>query len=75
MVFEWLTRADTWVDFNYNGTELGTFVNPYNTLAEGVSAVSYGGILNFKTGSSRETATITKAMSLKEFNGPVTIGN
>jgi M6 family metalloprotease-like protein len=75
MVFEWLTRSDTWVDFNYSGSELGTFNNPYNTLAEGLSAVSYGGTLNFKIGSSRETATISKPMTLKGYNGLVTIGH
>ncbi|HXJ59180.1 MAG TPA: hypothetical protein VNU68_21175 [Verrucomicrobiae bacterium] len=75
MVFEWLTRSDSWVDFRFSGTELGTFVNPFNTLAEGVFAVAYGGTLNFKSGSSPETRTINTPMTLKAFNGPVTIGH
>jgi len=72
---EWLSQVDSWVDFNFTGSpELGTFSNPFKTATAGINGVSYGGILNFKTGFSPETAAIGKPMTLRAFNGPVTIG-
>lgn len=71
---EWLSELDTWVDFNYGGSENGSFNNPFNTLAEGTNAVSYGGYLHIKTGSSPETATIKKPMTIQAYHGVVTIG-
>ena len=71
-------RNEVWVDFAYPGLpffpEVGSFDAPYNTVAEGVSHVAYGGVLNFKTGSSSERPTINTRMTLKAYNGPVTIG-
>jgi len=72
---EWLSAEDTWVDFNWGSPNSGTFATPYNSLADGVAHVSYGGTLNFKTGSSHETMAITKPMLLKAYNGPVLIGH
>jgi M6 family metalloprotease-like protein len=78
LTFEWLTAADTWVDFAYAGLpqfpEQGTFDAPFNTIAEAVSAASRGGILKIKTGSSGETPTIAKPLSLEAVGGPVTLG-
>jgi len=75
---EWLSAEDTWVDFAYPGfpffPEVGVFDRPFNTLAEGVAGVSYGGILHLKTGTSAERMTIDKPMTLTGYNGPVTIG-
>ncbi|MEW6741770.1 MAG: calcium-binding protein [Planctomycetota bacterium] len=63
-----------WVDFTYVGTETGCFDSPYNTLAEGIAAVLSGGTLMIKTGSTSETPTVTKAMTLEAYGGAVTIG-
>jgi hypothetical protein len=63
-----------WVDFAHTGTEDGSFGRPYNTLAEGTAAVLVGGVLNIKSGSSGETMTITKAMTINASGGSVTIG-
>jgi hypothetical protein len=63
-----------WVDFAYGGTEHGLFTQPYNTLAEGISAVPSGGQLCIKAGSTNETATITKAMTIHSYGGVVVIG-
>lgn len=70
-------RGPVWVDFNYGGApfELGTFSFPYNTLAEGVSAVATGGTIAIKPGSRYEPITITKAMKIVAVGGSVTIGN
>lgn len=67
-------RNELWVDFPYVGPESGSFSTPYNTVAEAIARIVYGGTVNFKTGSSSETPTITTPMTLKAFNGPVTIG-
>jgi M6 family metalloprotease-like protein len=71
---EWLTELETWVDFAYRATELGTFLFPFNTFFEGQNAVPLGGTLWIKTGTSSETASITKPMTLRAYNGPVSIG-
>jgi len=71
------TGRGVYVDFNYTGlagNETGLFNQPFNTLAEGVSALDAGGTLSVKTGSSSATPTWTKAMTVKTFGGPVTIG-
>ena len=66
-----------WVDFNYSGfpIEIGTYSFPYNTLAEGVSAVATGGTIALKPGARKEVITITKAMNIIAVGGTVTIGN
>jgi len=63
-----------WVDFSYVGTERGTFAEPYNTLIEGVSAAPLGGDVSIKAGSSPETLTITKALTIYAYDGSVSIG-
>ena len=78
IVVEFLTDGDTWADFNYQGApnfpENGAFDYPFNTLAEGVAAVNYGGTLHIKTGSSPESANINKHLNIRAYNGPVNIG-
>jgi hypothetical protein len=65
-----------WVDFNYHGTpQIGTFTFPYGTLAQGVTAVSAGGTIFIKPGSSSERPTIVKAMTLVAVGGPAAIGH
>jgi len=72
---EWLTASDTWVHFSYFGSENGTFANPFNTLAEGVAAASYGGIIKLKPGSTAETVNnLNKALTLEAIGGAVTMG-
>jgi hypothetical protein len=67
-------RNEVWVDFNYPFPGLGTFDAPYQTLAAGVNAVAWGGALRIKAGSRNETATISKAMTIEAYGGPVKIG-
>jgi hypothetical protein len=53
----------------------GSFFAPINTLAQGTNAVSAGGpIVIINGGSSSETMTITKPMSITAQNGAATIG-
>jgi subtilase family serine protease len=65
------------VDFNYTGsTQNGSYQYPYKTLAQGVSAVSPGGTIFIETaGSSSETMTITKPMTITASDGAATVGN
>jgi hypothetical protein len=72
---EWVDEACTWVDFNYFGIfEFGLFEYPYNTLAEGLNAVSWGGTLRIKPGTTPETAHISKAMKIDAYGGTATLG-
>ena len=65
-----------WVDFNYTGFQNGSYQNPYNTLAQGVSAVPSGGRIIIKTaGSSSETMTISTPMTITAVGGAATIGH
>jgi M6 family metalloprotease-like protein len=72
---EWLAEADVWVDFAYPGFfEFGTFDYPFNTFAEGKTAVPHGGTLRIKAGASSETGTVFKRMRIEAYGGPVSIG-
>ena len=68
---------NVWVDFNYVGSfPSGTFATPYPTLAQGTNAVSSGGNIWIRTaGSSVETMTIKKPLTIRAYNGPATIGH
>jgi hypothetical protein len=64
-----------WVDFNYtNSPQVGTYANPYSTLAQGTNAVNSGGTILIKPGTSSERMTISKPMSIYSVNGSATIG-
>ena len=67
-----------WVDFKYEGTELGTQSQPYNTLAEAINAVTVGGEIIIKGGITSETFTginkIKKKVTIKSSGGTATIG-
>ncbi len=63
-----------WVDFNYVGTQNGSYQMPFETLATGISVVAGGGTISIKPGLSHETLTISKPMSLVAVGGAATIG-
>ena len=63
-----------WVDFTWHGLEGGGVFYPYNTLAEGTSAVDVAGTVKIRSGETEENPRITKAMRLEAPDGPVRIG-
>ena len=65
-----------WVDFDYstNSPQLGTFAQPFSTLAQGTNAVAIGGTISLKPGHSPETMKIAKAMKLTAVGGIATVG-
>jgi subtilase family serine protease len=65
------------VDFNYTGFIAdGSYDFPFSTLAGGINAVSPGGTIFIKTaGSSSETMTISKPMTITASDGAATIGH
>jgi len=69
------TTDVVWVDFGAGGTENGGFDFPFNTVAEGDSALLSGGTLVIKAGSSSETIRFDKPMTIKAYGGKVTIGS
>jgi subtilase family serine protease len=65
-----------WVNFAAACPGTGGYFSPYCTLASGTGAVSVGGtVCLVGSHSSTVTPTITKAMTLRAFYGPVTIGH
>jgi hypothetical protein len=69
-------QEPVWVDFNYTvGTEDGSYTQPYDTLAKGTNHVSTGGTIAIKPGSSPETMTIRKPMTITAVGGAVTVGH
>jgi hypothetical protein len=75
MICEWLAPGDTWVDFAATASNPnGSFALPFKTISNGMAHVSYGGTLNFKTGTSSERPVFLFPLTLKAYNGPVTIG-
>ena len=71
---EWMIDWEVWVDFAYQFTERGTFLFPFNTFVEGQNAVPVGGTVWIKSGTSSETVSTSKPMTLRAYNGPVSIG-
>jgi hypothetical protein len=63
-----------WIDFGYSGDTYGTVDYPYKTLAEAVAEATPGCVLNLRAGSTAETITISKSLTLRPYDGPVTIG-
>ncbi len=65
-----------WVNFSAACPGTGAYYSPYCTLALGTNAVATGGTISLVgPNSSSVTPTINKAMTLRAFYGPVTIGN
>lgn len=71
-----VTGADhIWIDFNYTGVELGTEPQPFNTLAEGLSAVREGGTVHLAPGSTLERPSIAQQVRLTTTGGVVRFGD
>lgn len=58
-----------WVDFDYSGSENGSYSQPYSTLADGIANTPVGGKMAIKAGSTAETDTISKAMTIYGYCG------
>ena len=68
------TTTEIWVDFDFQGMQLGTDTNPYAMLTDGALAVSSGGTVHLEPGTSFESLSIHDAMTLVSTGGLVTIG-
>jgi M6 family metalloprotease-like protein len=70
-------RPGVWVDFAWNGTQTGTFAQPFKTVSGGMSAAGPGGAVIFKAGSSPATGTFGTSSTpsyWRPWTGTVTIG-
>jgi hypothetical protein len=67
-----------YVDSGWTGAEDGNIQNPYNTLSEGNFSIPTNGHLWIKegtyTGADNVPITFSKAMTIKSYEGTVTIG-
>jgi subtilase family serine protease len=64
-----------WVAFGGADPGIGTYESPYNTLARGVNGVQDGGTIVIEgPGSTTETMTMTKHLTLNAVGGAANIG-
>lgn len=72
----WLARyrGFLWVDFAHSGVEVGSFMQPYNTLGEAVAVVPANEWILVKAGSGSETGTYRNPCKIGTHGGTVTIG-
>lgn len=64
----------TWVDFAWAGVMTGSYLQPYSTLAAGVSVSPVGGTVKMKPGSTSETVTVVGDRSLRSYGGSAVVG-
>jgi hypothetical protein len=62
------------VDRIFNGTEIGSLREPFNTVNEANDLVWDGGQISIRAGSYPETLTFSKRIAVVANGGPVTIG-
>lgn len=67
-------RPSLWVDFAHGGFYLGTFDQPYNTVAGAEAAAPTNWGIVCKSGTSGERPTLTKPLEYRTWNGPTTLG-
>lgn len=65
---------DMWVNFAYNGVEMGTEAQPFNTIAEAIAYLNSGGTLHVAAGTGGETPRITAPMRIQAEGGAVRVG-
>ncbi len=63
-----------YVDFTHTGSEDGTFDNPYSKLADALNAVSGGETILIRAGTTNETLTINKNVTIQSSGGTANIG-
>ncbi len=63
-----------WVDFGFAGEEFGTELLPFSTFGKAATFVTAGGTVNVKTGTSTETPTVAKEMTVNAVGGTASIG-
>jgi len=72
------TPAEVWVDFAYGGTGVGTYGEPFNTLADALTFVPAGGTIKIKgdmgDSDTDETPRIAAPMRIEAIGGPIRIG-
>lgn len=73
---EVLTDGDVWVDFGWKGAQNGTEANPFDSLAQGLSALPYGDASHIfiKAGKSPAPIAINQPAILEAVGGTVVIG-
>lgn len=66
--------AIAWVDFDHIGAQHGTQALPFSSLGGAQFFLLPGGTINIQSGSSDETLTVNKVMTVNAIGGPATIG-
>jgi len=66
--------SESWVDFDYNGSEIGSICQPYDMLAEAINVADWDETIIIKAGSSPETMVIASGLILRSFGGSARVG-
>lgn len=65
---------DIWVGLGYPGARLGTYTDPFDVMADGVTWIKSGGTMHVFSGANPETIRIIKPMRIQAYNGTAKIG-
>jgi hypothetical protein len=69
-------QGQVYVDFEHIGVEVGSMLSPYNTLAEGLTAVQSGGTVSILgAGTSDEVLDVSQDVTIESVDGEATIGD
>lgn len=63
-----------YVDFDHEGPSTGSVLRPFPIIQDAATALNSGGTIRINTGSTNETITLDKPMTLEALGGPVLIG-
>ena len=67
-------QTDVWVDLTYPGAELGTAIEPFETLTDALGAVASGGTIHLGPGDSHETPIMNQNVRLVASGGTARFG-
>jgi M6 family metalloprotease-like protein len=67
-------RPGSWVDLLAAGSELGTFLAPFHSVAAAVAGTPAEGGIVFKPGTSHELPLLNKSLMYRSWNGSMVIG-
>lgn len=70
----YVNKSATGCPFHDGSQECGLFDGPFLTIAQGVNAICPGDNLRVHVGSYNEQLTIARTLTVRPYDGPVTIG-
>lgn len=69
-----IEKDTVWVDFDHDGTESGTYFQPWNTITEALSGAGAAETIRIFAGSTAATPTLEGEIEIEAWGGAVEIG-